>query len=40
MRLEKPIKIKIPKYFIPHDISRKYINIVKMDNLIKRLKNH
>ena len=40
MKLEKPIKIRIPRIFIPDDISRKYKNIVKMGNLIKRLKNH
>ena len=38
MKLEKPIKIRIPRFFIPDDISRKYKNIVKMGNLIKKLK--
>lgn len=37
--LEKPIKIRIPRFFIPEDISRKYRNLTKMDNMIKRLKN-
>ena len=40
MKLEKPIIIRIPRFFIPDEISRKYRNIVKMGNLIKKLKNH
>jgi hypothetical protein len=37
---EKPIRIKIPSFFIPHDLSRKYISIVKCERLVKKLKNN
>lgn len=35
---EKPIRIRIPGFFIPFELSRKYRNIVKTENMIKRLK--
>lgn len=38
MKIEKPIKIRIPRFFIPEYISKKYMNIAKMYNLIKKLK--
>lgn len=36
---EKPIRIKIPRFFIPQDIARKARDMVKNDNLIKKLKS-
>ncbi len=36
---EKPIMIKIPSFFIPKDIARKYRSIVKSENLVNKLKN-
>jgi hypothetical protein len=36
---ERPIRIKIPSFFIPNEIARKYISIVKCERLIKKLKN-
>lgn len=36
---EKPIRIKIPSFFIPKDIARKYRSIVKCVRLVKKLKN-
>jgi hypothetical protein len=34
---EKPIRIRIPRFFIPKDIARKARGIVKNDNVIKKL---
>jgi len=34
---EKPIRIRIPRFFIPEDIARKARGIVKNDNVIKKL---
>ena len=39
IKKDKPIKIRIPRFFIPEDLSRKYKTIVRTDNMIKRLKN-
>ncbi len=36
---ESPIMIKIPSFFIPKDIARKYRSIVKSENLVNKLKN-
>lgn len=36
---EKPIRIRIPRFFIPEDIARKARSIVKNDNVIKKLKS-
>lgn len=36
---EKPIRIKIPRFFIPQDIARKARGMVKNDNVIKKLKS-
>jgi hypothetical protein len=36
---EKPIRIKMPSFFIPKDIARKYRNIVKSMSLVNKLKN-
>lgn len=37
---ERTIRIKIPSYWIPQELKRKYRSIVKADNLIKKLKNN
>ena len=34
---EKPIRVRIPRFFIPEDIARKARGIVKNDNVIKKL---
>ena len=34
---EKPIRVRIPRFFIPEDIARKERGIVKNDNVIKKL---
>lgn len=34
---EKPIVVRIPRFFIPEDIVRKARGIVKNDNVIKKL---
>jgi hypothetical protein len=39
IKKDKPIKIRIPRLFIPEDIARKARGIVKNDNVIKKLKS-
>jgi hypothetical protein len=39
IKKDKPIKIRIPRFFIPEDIARKARGIVKNDNVIKKLKS-
>lgn len=36
---EKPIRIRIPRFFIPQDVARKARGMVKNDNVIKKLKS-
>jgi hypothetical protein len=38
IKKDKPIKIRIPRFFIPEEIARKARGIVKNDNVIKKLK--
>jgi hypothetical protein len=39
IKKDKPIKIRIPRFFIPEEIARKARGIVKNDNVIKKLKS-
>ena len=38
IKKDKPIKIRIPRFFIPEDIARKARGLVKNSNVIKKLK--